>query len=124
MKNGLQSQWIQPLVIRGNQGDCVKMTPCAIAGGRRGSQPQRPRLQHGGGIYRAACDDDRPRRHRAAEKAVELEWYIPPTQQEGGRQFHSYSHDQEPQLGLFGTFCDRTKGSNIWIRSARASHSR
>lgn len=26
VKNGLQSQWIQPLVIRGNQGDCVKMT--------------------------------------------------------------------------------------------------
>ena len=53
------------------------------------------RLQHGGGIYRAACDDDESRQHRAAEKAVELEWYIPPTQQEGGRQFHSYSHDQE-----------------------------
>ena len=26
VKNGLQSQWIQPLVIRGNQGDCVKFT--------------------------------------------------------------------------------------------------
>ena len=26
VKNGLQSQWIEPLVIRGNQGDCVKMT--------------------------------------------------------------------------------------------------
>ncbi|MBI4400915.1 MAG: hypothetical protein HY581_04720, partial [Nitrospirae bacterium] len=24
--NGLQSQWIQPLVIRGNQGDCIKIT--------------------------------------------------------------------------------------------------
>ncbi len=23
--NGLQNQWIQPLVIRGNQGDCVKV---------------------------------------------------------------------------------------------------
>src|SRR5918996_2764476 len=23
--NGLQSQWIQPLVIRGNQGDCIKV---------------------------------------------------------------------------------------------------
>ncbi|GIW53706.1 MAG: hypothetical protein KatS3mg082_0110 [Nitrospiraceae bacterium] len=26
VKNGLQNQWIQPLVIRGNQGDCVKIT--------------------------------------------------------------------------------------------------
>ena len=25
VKNGLQSQWIQPLAIRGNQGDCVKI---------------------------------------------------------------------------------------------------
>ena len=24
--NGIQDQWIQPLVIRGNQGDCVKIT--------------------------------------------------------------------------------------------------
>ena len=24
--NGLQNQWIQPLVLRGNQGDCVKLT--------------------------------------------------------------------------------------------------
>ncbi len=26
VKNGIQGQWIQPLVIRGNQGDCVKIT--------------------------------------------------------------------------------------------------
>ena len=26
VKNGIQDQWIQPLVIRGNQGDCVKIT--------------------------------------------------------------------------------------------------
>ncbi len=25
VKNGVQDQWIQPLVIRGNQGDCVKI---------------------------------------------------------------------------------------------------
>src|SRR5206468_12908 len=26
VSNGLQNQWIQPLVIRANQGDCVKFT--------------------------------------------------------------------------------------------------
>ena len=125
VKNGLQSQWIQPLVIRGNQGDCVKMTlRNQLEGGEDVSlnMPTAPAWWwHLPGSLRRRRIPTASRRR----ESVELEWYIPPTQQEGGRQFHSYSHDRElPVMGLFGTFCDRAKGSNVWIRSAQASQSR
>ncbi len=42
----------------------------------------------------------------------DLEWYIHPSTQEGGRQFHSYSNDRElTVMGLFGTFVVEPKGS-------------
>ena len=42
---------------------------------------------------------------------MEMEWYIPPTQQEGSRQFHSYSNDRElTVMGLFGSFVIEPKG--------------
>ena len=45
-------------------------------------------------------------------QSVEMEWYIPPTMQEGGRQFHSYSNDRElTVMGLMGTFVVEPKGS-------------
>src|SRR2546427_12112970 len=45
-------------------------------------------------------------------KPVEMEWYIHPNTQEGGRQFHSYSNDRElTVLGMFGTFVVEPKGS-------------
>ena len=110
--NGLQNQWIQPLVIRGNQGDCVKIT---LRNQLEGSEEVSLNI-HGSSMMvcvdRPAGHHHESRKHCAAGKAVEMEWYIPPTQQEGGRQFHSYSNDRElTVMGLFGSFVIEPKGS-------------
>ena len=47
VKNGIQDQWIQPLVIRGNQGDCVKITLTQSIGIWRRSQLAYQWLRHG-----------------------------------------------------------------------------
>ncbi|MEW6545210.1 MAG: multicopper oxidase domain-containing protein [Nitrospirota bacterium] len=110
---GVQAQWIQPLVIRGNQGDCVKIT-------------LRNKLEEGGGpvslhvhgssmVVSATgkpATTTNPDSIVEEKKSVEMEWYIHPTTQEGGRQFHSYSQDRElTVMGLFGTFVVEPKGS-------------
>ncbi len=112
VKNGLQSQWIQPLVIRGNQGDCIKLTLRNQLEG-----PEEVSLNiHGSSMIVASTGQPatttNPDAVAGPGKAVDLEWYIPPTQQEGGRQFHSYSNDRElTVMGLFGTFVIEPRGS-------------
>jgi hypothetical protein len=111
--NGIQGQWIQPLVIRANQGDCLKIT-------------LRNKLEEGGGpvslhihgssmVVAAtgkAATTTNPDSIVDEKKSVELEWYIHPSTQEGGRQFHSYSQDRElTVMGLFGTFVVEPRGS-------------
>ena len=64
----------------------------------------------------------RPRMPIVAQgKSQDFEWYIHPTTQEGGRQFHSYSNDRElTVMGLFGTFVvEPTR-----LRVSRAGRSR
>ena len=112
VKNGLQSQWIQPLVIRGNQGDCIKMT---LRNQLEGGEEVSLNI-HGSSMVVASTGQPATTTNSDSiapqGKTVELEWYIPPTQQEGGRQFHSYSHDRElTVMGLFGTFVIEPKGS-------------
>ncbi|MGD9729639.1 MAG: multicopper oxidase domain-containing protein, partial [Nitrospiraceae bacterium] len=112
VKNGIQDQWIQPLVIRGNQGDCVKITlRNQLEGGEEVSLNV-----HGSSMIVAGTGQPATRTNPDSiapqGKAVDLEWYIPPTQQEGGRQFHSYSNDRElTVMGLFGTCVIEPKGS-------------
>ena len=78
--NGLQNQWIQPLAIRGNQGDCVKITlRNQLEGGEdvslhiHGSSMVVSRHRQAGHHDQSATAS--PRKARA----VDLEWYIPPT---------------------------------------------
>lgn len=131
VKNGIQDQWIQPLVIRGNQGDCVKFTlrnqlefgedvslhihgssmvvsktgqpatttnPDAIAAGEAEEE-----------------DDEEEAAAPTGEPVIDLEWYIHPNTQEGGRQFHSYSNDRElTVMGLFGVFVVEPRGSEFF----------
>ena len=110
--NGLQDQWIQPLVIRGNQGDCVKFT-------------LRNQLEfgeevsfhiHGSNmiISKTGQPATTTNRDTVAEEGgtVEMEWYIDPKTQEGGRQFHTFSNDRElTVMGLMGTFVVEPHGS-------------
>ena len=53
---GVQAQWIQPLVIRGNQGDCVKVKLKQVGRWRR-CQPAHPWVCHGGECHRCCRDD-------------------------------------------------------------------
>ncbi len=112
VKNGLQDQWIQPLVIRGNQGDCVKFT---LRNQLEGGEEVSLHI-HGSDMVMsktgAAATTTNADSVAEEGKAIEMEWYIHPDTQEGGRQFHSYSNDRElTVMGLFGTFVVEPRGS-------------
>lgn len=108
---GLQGDVIQPLVLRANQGDCVKMTLRNQMEGEGGSLF----IQASSMIVSATgkpATTTNPDSIIAPGKAQEFEWSIHPHMQEGVRQFHSYSHDCElTVLGLFGAFIVEPKGS-------------
>ncbi|MBA3964988.1 MAG: multicopper oxidase domain-containing protein [Nitrospirales bacterium] len=115
VKNGIQDQWIQPLVIRGNQGDCVKVT-------------LRNQLEFGEEVSLHINGSDmvmsqtgqpalttNPATVAEEGKTIEMEWYIHPDTQEGGRQFHTFSNDRElTVMGLFGVFVVEPRGSNYY----------
>jgi FtsP/CotA-like multicopper oxidase with cupredoxin domain len=112
VSNGLQDQWIQPLVIRGNQGDCVKFT-------------LRNQLEfgedvsfhiHGSNMVLSKTGQPatttNPDTVAGEGQTVEMEWYIHPETQEGGRQFHTFSNDRElTVMGMMGTFVVEPYGS-------------
>ncbi|MEO8324597.1 MAG: multicopper oxidase domain-containing protein [Nitrospirota bacterium] len=115
VKNGIQDQWIQPLVIRGNQGDCVKITlnnqlefgeevSLHINGSDMVmSQSGQPALT------------TNPATVAEEGKTIEMEWYIHPDTQEGGKQFHTFSNDRElTVMGLFGVFVVEPRGSKYY----------
>ncbi|MBA3611389.1 MAG: multicopper oxidase domain-containing protein [Nitrospirales bacterium] len=115
VKNGIQDQWIQPLVIRANQGDCVKVT-------------LRNQLEFGEEVSLHINGSDmvmsqtgqpalttNPATVAEEGKTIEMEWYIHPDTQEGGRQFHTFSNDRElTVMGLFGVFVVEPRGSNYY----------
>ncbi|MEW6544345.1 MAG: multicopper oxidase domain-containing protein [Nitrospirota bacterium] len=111
VNTGLQGDAIQPLVLRANQGDCVKLT-------LRNQMSEETGSLHVSGASMVvsatgkAATTTNPDSVVEPGKAVELEWYINPGTQEGVRQFHSYSNDRElTVMGLFGAFVVEPKGS-------------
>jgi hypothetical protein len=108
---GLQGDMIQPLVLRANQGDCVKMTLRNQMESEDGSLFISASSMIVSATGKPATTTN-PDSIVAPGKAQEFEWYIHPQMQEGVRQFHSYSHDRElTVLGLFGAFIVEPKGS-------------
>ncbi|MDR4500133.1 MAG: LysM peptidoglycan-binding domain-containing protein [Nitrospirales bacterium] len=129
VKNGIQDQWIQPLVIRGNQGDCVKFTlrnqlefgedvSLHINGSdmvmSKTGQPAtttNPDAIAAGASEEEDEEGDAPK----GSSEIEMEWYIHPDSQEGAKQFHSYSNDRElTVLGMMGVFVVEPAGSKYW----------
>ena len=122
VKNGIQDQWIQPLVIRGNQGDCVKFTlrnhlefgeevSLHINGSdmvmSKTGQPAT--TTNSDSVAVGVGDDGQP------GGVIQMEWYIHPDTQEGGRQFHTFSNDRElTVMGLFGVFVVEPRGSEYY----------
>ncbi len=111
VSTGLQGDYIQPLVLRANQGDCVKLTLRNQMEDEEGSLF----IQASSMVVSATgkpATTTNPDAIIPPGKSQEFEWYIHPYMQEGVRQFHSYSHDRElTVLGLFGAFVIEPKGS-------------
>lgn len=114
VSNGLQTDWIQPLVIRANQGDCMKVTlRNQLEFGEAVS------LQiHGSSMVVSSTGQPatttNPDAIAEEGQHLDLEWYIHPDTQEGGRQFHSYSNDRElTVMGLFGALIVEPRGSQF-----------
>ena len=99
---GLQGDYIQPLAIRANQGDCLKITLRNQMDSESGSLHI-----NGGSMVISATGKAATTTNQdaviAPGKSVEMEWYIHPKTLEGVRRFHSYSHARElTVMGLFG----------------------
>ena len=111
VSTGLQGDMIQPLVIRGNQGDCVRITLRNQMNDEAGSLHI-----HGSSMVISASGKAATTTNSDSivepGKTTEMEWYLYPGIQEGVRQFHSYSNDRElTVMGLFGAFVVEPKGS-------------
>ena len=111
---GVQAQWIQPLVFRANQGDCVKLKLSNKLD--EGGGPVSLHI-HGSSMVvsatGAAATTTNPDSVVEEKKTGEFEWYIHPNTQEGVRQFHTYSQDRElTVMGLFGAFVVEPRGSS------------
>src|SRR5581483_11530947 len=109
---GVQAQWIQPLVIRANQGDCVKIK---LQNKLEGGEDVSLHI-HGSSMVVSAtgkpATTTNPDSIVPEGKSQDFEWYIHPNTQEGGRQFHTYANDRElTVMGLFGVFVVEPKGS-------------
>lgn len=110
---GVQAQWIEPLVLRANQGDCVKVK---LENKLEGVDEVSLHIHGSYPVISAtgqAATTTNPDSVAKPDKAVEMEWYIHPAAQEGVKQFHSFSNDRElTVLGLFGAFVVEPRGSS------------
>ncbi|MDE3042328.1 MAG: multicopper oxidase domain-containing protein [Nitrospirota bacterium] len=105
-------QWIQRLILRGSQGDCMKIS---LRNQLEGGEDVSLHIDGANVVVDATgqpASTTNSNAIAAPGKSIELEWYIHPSTQEGDRQFHSYSHDRElTAAGLFGTFVVEPRGS-------------
>ncbi|HEY5599091.1 MAG TPA: multicopper oxidase domain-containing protein, partial [Candidatus Manganitrophaceae bacterium] len=110
VSNGLQTDLIQPLNIRGNQGDCIVLTLQNKLDGEDVSL----HIHGSSAIVRAsgkAATIANPESTvKPGEKQV-FEWYIRPDEQEGGHAFHSHVGREQSSLGMIGTFIVEPIGS-------------
>ncbi|MEK7869298.1 MAG: multicopper oxidase domain-containing protein, partial [Nitrospirota bacterium] len=112
---GVQAQWIQPLTIRANQGDCVKIK---LSNKLEGGEEVSLHI-HGSSMVvsatGAAATTTNSDTIVAKDKSGDYEWYIHPNTQEGVRQFHTFSNDRElTVMGMFGSFVVEPRGSSYW----------
>ncbi len=109
--NGLSGDYIEPLVIRANQGDCVRITlrnevetEEAVGLHIHGSSM----IVKATGKAATASNPDATVDH---DKSQAFEWYIRPDEQEGVHMFHSHVGREPSSQGLFGSFIVEPKGS-------------
>ena len=110
VKNGLQGDLIQPLVIRGNQGDCVRFKV------RNAVEDEDIAFQvNGSEIIISSTGQPAtaatPGAVIPAGESQDFEWQIPIDEQEGGRMIQSHAGRDPSSLGLIGTFNVEPRGS-------------
>ena len=112
VSNGLQGDLIQPLVIRANQGDCLRIT-------LRNQIEGEPTNMIINGSQMLVTSTGKPATANnpealvASGKAGEFEWYIQPDTQEGGHAFHSHASRDQYSLGLLGSLVVEPRGSRF-----------
>jgi hypothetical protein len=121
VSTGLQSDYIQPLTVRANQGDCVFITL------RNGIKDEDISLHiHGSSMIIKATGQaatmTNPDSVVNPGKIQTFEWYIRPEEQEGAHMFHSHVGREPSGLGLFGGFIVEPKGS-IYINPVTGKES-
>ena len=110
VSNGLQGDAIQPLVIRGNQGDCVRFKVTnQVEDEDVGFQVNGSAMiiSSTGQPATAAT----PGAIIPAEESQEFEWYIPIDEQEGAHMIQSHAGRDPSSLGLIGAFIVEPVGS-------------
>ncbi len=110
VSTGLQTDMIQPIVLRGNQGDCVQITLKNQLDGEdvglhiHGSSMI---IKTTGQAATAANADATVK----PGKSQTFEWYIRPNEQEGSHMLHSHVGREQASLGMIGAFIVEPMGS-------------
>jgi FtsP/CotA-like multicopper oxidase with cupredoxin domain len=110
VSTGLQTDLIQPLNIRGNQGDCVVIT-------LRNQLKDEDVGLHIHGSSTIVQSSGQPATSANPDSNVKpgesrvFEWYILPDEQEGAHAFHSHVGREQASLGMIGSFIVEPMGS-------------
>ena len=112
VSNGLQGDAIQPLVIRGNAGECVIFKLV----NQVEDQPISFRI-HGSNMIVQKNGQPailtNPSATIQADSSQVFEWYLRPDEQEGTHQIQSVGQREQSALGLVGAFIVEPAGSSF-----------
>jgi manganese oxidase len=110
VSNGLQGDLIQPLVIRANQGDCMRVT----LRNQIADEPTNMIINGSQMLVRSTgkpANSNNPEALVETGKVGEFEWYIQPDLQEGGHAFHSHTTREQYSLGMLGSLVVEPRGA-------------
>jgi len=110
LQSGLQGDIIQPLVLRGNQGDCVRFKVTNLV------EDEDAGFQVNGSAMIISSTGQpataaTPGAIIPSGGTQEFEWYIPIDEQEGSHMIQSHSGRDPSALGLIGAFIVEPVGS-------------
>lgn len=112
VSSGLQDDTIQPLILRVNQGECLRLT---LRNDLGENEPASLHL-HGSGLYVADSGlpaiAANPEAMTLPGETVTYEWWVPAEEPEGTHYFHSHGNDRhQTNHGLFGAVIVEPRGS-------------
>jgi uncharacterized cupredoxin-like copper-binding protein len=114
---GLQGDMLQPLAIRANAGDCVRIT---LRNQTTNEEPVSMHV-HGSSFIVKASGKAATMTNKDSlvepGKSQEYEWYIPADTPDGAHHFHSHAVREQWSLGMFGALVVEPRGSrylNPW----------